>query len=96
LKGVISYAVNMTQSPVIDPGSLPNFLFSGADGPSHRESAMAPGAPASYNLLEAVRNLERKLIGEVLTIAANKSEAIKILGISRRTFYMKLKEYGLG
>jgi len=95
LKGVVSYAVNMTQSPVIDPGSLPNFLFSGSDAPQNCESAVAPGAPASYNLADAVRGLERKLIGEVLTMASNKSEAIKILGISRRTFYLKLKEYGL-
>lgn len=27
LKGVVSYAVHMTQSPSIDPGSLPKFLF---------------------------------------------------------------------
>ncbi|MDP2853038.1 MAG: sigma-54 dependent transcriptional regulator [Smithellaceae bacterium] len=96
LKGVVSYAVNMTQSPVIDPGSLPNFLFSGLDATQYRESAVAPGTSAAYNLAESVRDLERKLIGEVLTIASNKSEAIKMLGISRRTFYLKLKEYGLG
>ena len=97
LKGVVSYAVNMTQSPVIDTGSLPNFLFSGA---VVEERSIAPVLPVSgqtsYNLTEAVRELERKLIGEVLTSAPNKSEAIKILGISRRTFYLKLKEYGLG
>jgi transcriptional regulator with PAS, ATPase and Fis domain len=96
LKGVISYAVNMTQSPVIAPGSLPNFLFSGSGAPQYRESAPAPGTPLSYNLTQSVRDLERKLIGEVLAIASNKSEAIKMLGISRRTFYLKLKEYGLG
>ncbi|KAF0155923.1 MAG: transcriptional regulator containing PAS AAA-type ATPase and DNA-binding domain [Syntrophaceae bacterium] len=96
LKGVVSYAVNMTQLPVIDPGSLPNFLFSGLDATQYRESVVAPGTSAAYNLAESVRDLERKLIGEVLTIAANKSEAIKMLGISRRTFYLKLKEYGLG
>lgn len=95
LKGVISYAVNMTQSPVIEPGSLPNFLFSGSDATSHRESTVAPATPESYNLTQSVRALERKLMSEVLTIASNKSAAIKMLGISRRTFYLKLKEYGL-
>lgn len=92
LKGVMSYAVNMTQSPVIDTGSLPNFIFSGTD--------RRPGPPAasrtSYNLAEAVRDVERRLIGEVLATAANKTEAIRLLGISRRTFYLKLKEYDLG
>ncbi len=95
LKGVVSYAVHMTQSPVIEPGSLPNFIFSGSNAPQYRESTVAAGMPASYNLTQSVRDLERKLIGEVLAMASNKSEAIKILGISRRTFYLKLKEYGL-
>ncbi len=96
LKGVVSYAVNMTQSPVIDPGSLPNFLFVGK---SYQDRLAVPAVEAvqtSRNLTEAVKALERKLIGEVLATAPNKSEAIKILGISRRTFYLKLKEYGLG
>ena len=96
LKGVIGYAVNMTASSIIDPGSLPNFLFSGSDAPPYRENAVAHGAPSSCNLIESVRDLERKIIGEVLNMASNKSEAIKMLGISRRTFYLKLKEYGLG
>ena len=95
LKGVVSYAVNMTQSPVMDPDSLPNFLFSGPDAPQYREDDATRRAPELYNLAEAVRDLERKLIGEALTFAPNKSEAIKMLGISRRTFYLKLKEYGL-
>ena len=95
LKGVVSYAVNMTQSPVIDTGSLPNFLFSGQTV-QERLTAPAPlSGQTSYNLTHAVRDLERKLISEVLAAAPNKSEAIKILGISRRTFYLKLKEYGL-
>lgn len=96
LKGVVSYAVNMTQSPAIDPASLPKFLFSEPGGPQqYSEGTAAPGAPVSYNLIQSVRDLERKLIGEVLAVAPNKSEAIKMLGISRRTFYLKLKEYGL-
>lgn len=96
LKGVVSYAVNMTESPVIDPGSLPNFIFSGVSAADRLAALPAPTAQTSYNLPEAVRDLERKLIREVLSTASNKSEAIKMLGISRRTFYLKLKEYGLG
>lgn len=95
LKGVVSYAVNMTGSSVIAPSSLPNFLFSG-DPP--REQAAAPveySGERTYNLTEAVRNLEKQLIKEVLANSENKSAAIKTLGISRRTFYLKLKEYGL-
>lgn len=36
LKGVMSYAVNMTQSPVIDTGSLPNFIFQQRTGARDR------------------------------------------------------------
>jgi transcriptional regulator with PAS, ATPase and Fis domain len=39
--------------------------------------------------------VERILIREALAKSANKSEAIKKLGISRRTFYIKIKQYGL-
>lgn len=95
LKGVVSYAVNMTQSSVIDPASLPKFLFSESDAPLCDGDSGASRAPVSYNLIRSVRELEQKLIREVLALTSNKSEAIKILGISRRTFYLKLKEYGL-
>ncbi|MDD4355638.1 MAG: sigma 54-interacting transcriptional regulator [Smithellaceae bacterium] len=95
LKGVVSYAVNMAQSPLIDPSSLPKFLFSGPDTPQNHGRIVPGGVAASYNLVESIRDLERKLITEALTIAPNKSAAIKMLGISRRTFYLKLKEYGL-
>ena len=95
LKGVVSYAVNMTQSSMIDPGSLPNFLFSPNAQSGESQTAASPEAPSSYNLIQAVQDLERNMIGEVLSIAPNKSKAIKMLGISRRTFYLKMKEYGL-
>ncbi len=96
LKGVVSYAVNMTQSPVMDPGSLPNFLLAGKSDTDRPAVPASSGAEPSYNLTEAVRDLERRLITEVLAVSPNKSEAIRMLGISRRTFYLKLKEYGLG
>ena len=95
LKGVVSYAVNMTQSSVIDAGSLPNFLFSDPAGPDGAPPSVAASGPVSLNLTEAVRDLERRLIAEALAAFPNRSEAIRALGISRRTFYLKLKEYGL-
>ena len=96
LKGVVSYAVNMTGSPVIAPSSLPNFLFTN-DTPVEQlpPPSMEYAPERTYNLTEAVRNLERQLIEEVLARSENKSAAIKMLGISRRTFYLKLKEYRL-
>jgi len=95
LKGVVSYALNMTQSPVIDVGSLPNFLLSESPGRDGLEPQAAESGPASLHLTQAVRDLERRLISEALASSSNRSEAIRALGISRRTFYLKLKEYGL-
>jgi transcriptional regulator with PAS, ATPase and Fis domain len=95
LKGVVDYAVHMTQSPLIGPVSLPKFLFSGQDVPPNHAAMVSGGARSSYNLVESVRDLERKLITGALTVAPNRSEAIKMLGVSRRTFYLKLRAYGL-
>jgi transcriptional regulator with PAS, ATPase and Fis domain len=44
-------------------------------------------------LSTAVQHTEKEVIKDVLQQARNRSEAIKILGISRRTFYAKLKQY---
>jgi transcriptional regulator with PAS, ATPase and Fis domain len=96
LKGVVSYALNMTRSAAIGSGSLPNFLLSGKAAQDQLAGRSAGLAKPSYKIAEAVRDLERKMIGDVLALTSNKSEAIKMLGISRRTFYLKLKEYGLG
>jgi transcriptional regulator with PAS, ATPase and Fis domain len=43
----------------------------------------------------AVQHTEKEVIKDVLQQAKNRSEAIKMLGISRRTFYVKLKQYNL-
>ena len=90
LKGVVSYAVNMTHSPMIDAGSLPNFLFAAKADEKRMPAPPAMPLQPCYNLTQAVRDLEKRLIAEVLAAAPKKSEAIKILGISRRTLYLKL------
>ncbi len=42
-----------------------------------------------------VEQLEKEVISMVIKKCRNKSTAIKVLGISRRTFYLKLKKYRL-
>ena len=49
----------------------------------------------TLDLTTVVQQVERDLIRAVLTKSANRTEAIRALGISRRTFYMKIKQYGL-
>jgi DNA-binding NtrC family response regulator len=46
-------------------------------------------------LSTAIEHTEKEVIKEVLQKARTRSEAIEILGISRRTFYTKLKQYNL-
>ncbi len=98
LKGVVDYAVTMATGFLITDNYLPDFLLP----PEHRKDDKAqtethqPTADQGLGLLStAVQHAERKIIREVLQQAKNRSEAIKILGISRRTFYSKLKQYNL-
>jgi transcriptional regulator with PAS, ATPase and Fis domain len=60
-----------------------------------------PGGPAAdleqFNLHKMTAKMEYDTIRTVLNLTnGNKAQAIKILGISKRTFYMKLEKYGLG
>lgn len=52
--------------------------------------------PKPYDLKETVARVERELILEALENSKdNRSNAIKVLGISRRAFYDKLRRYNL-
>ncbi|MBI5606624.1 MAG: sigma 54-interacting transcriptional regulator, partial [Deltaproteobacteria bacterium] len=98
LKGVIAYAVSMTDGTHISPKSLPLF-FHTSKPPQVREASKVP-APAlvskqDFRLKMAVRQFEKDHIQEVLEKSKNKTDAIRNLGISRRSFYLKLKQYGL-
>lgn len=94
LKGVVSYAINMSTDTYIRPNSLPNFLFAQvqAESPEKIESSTAEDL---NNIAQATSELEKKIIRKVLEETQNRSAAIKKLGISRRTFYQKIKKYGL-
>lgn len=94
LKGVVSYAVNMSRDSIVSPSSLPNFLFTQEPKSNHSGVSITSLKDKTYNLADAVKNLEKKLIKETLEISENRTMAIKKLGISRRTFYIKMKQYG--
>lgn len=98
LKGVVDYAVNMSSRAAIDPSALPSFLHSGtamAEEANDRPDAAisVPGRDARMGTI--IRDVERDLIRDALSKSVNRTEAIKRLGISRRTFYIKLRQYGL-
>jgi transcriptional regulator with PAS, ATPase and Fis domain len=86
----------MTRGLTIPPGSLPSFFFS--ETPTiddHDVPSISLLKDETYNLTKVVDLFEKNFIKNVLMTASNKTEAIKILKISRRTFYMKLNKFNL-
>jgi transcriptional regulator with PAS, ATPase and Fis domain len=98
LRGVIDYTVTMATGSLITEDDLPDFLLSEE---SHaRKSGLKRPLDSGINpkqglLLTILQQTEREVIKEVMQKAKNKTEAIKVLGISRRTFYTKIKQYQL-
>jgi DNA-binding NtrC family response regulator len=98
LKGVVDYMVTMATGSVITEKYLPDFLLSAEQQHLENDEGWQRQIKNEQNvglLSMAVQNAEREVIRDVLQQAKNKSEAIKILGTSRRTFYAKLKQYNL-
>jgi transcriptional regulator with PAS, ATPase and Fis domain len=98
LEGVVNYMVTMATGSLITENYFPDFLFPAKH--RHRENNESRHRHFKTGqdlgvLSTAVQDTERKVIRDVLQQAKNRSEAIKILGISRRTFYAKLKQYNL-
>ena len=98
LKGVVDYAITMAAGSLITSDCLPSFLLTQKELKQRNDTGLPPASVniENYSALPvAVQNLEREMIKQVLARSANKSEAIRALGISRRTFYIKIKQYGL-
>ena len=98
LKGVVDYMVTMATGSVITEKYLPDFLLSAEQQLRENDEGWQRQTKTEQNvglLSMAVQNTEKEVIRDVLQQAKNKSEAIKILGTSRRTFYAKLKQYNL-
>ncbi len=98
LKGVVDYMVTMTTDSLITQNHLPDFLLSSdhrRDETVEHQDQLLKIDPDIGLLSTAVQQTEKKIISEVLYQAKNRSEAIRMLGISRRTFYTKLKQYNL-
>ena len=99
LKGVVDYAATMATGPILTPDFLPSFLYA-KEKPGRKKNRQSDlsyfmGADRKSLLSSVLQQVERNLIKKVLERSKTKTEAIKTLGISRRTFYAKIKEYGL-
>jgi transcriptional regulator with PAS, ATPase and Fis domain len=85
LENTIEYAVNMENSGFISANNLPAKFKRNKDKPSNTEG------------LVSVKNLEKEAILNALSTYGykNKTAAAKAIGMSRATFYRKLKEYDI-
>lgn len=88
LKNVIEHAVILCLGDMITVENLPVFFK------KHNDGFVSPGVDEEA-LPEQVEQLEREVIARVVKKYGNKSDAIKALGISRRSFYLKLKKYNI-
>jgi DNA-binding NtrC family response regulator len=89
LRTAVEHAVVLCKGDKITPRDLPPWVRNPGGGPA---VAPAPKAPSSLSIEEN----EKQLIIRALKQAnGNRTLAAKILGISRRTLYRKLAEYGL-
>jgi len=84
LKNVVERAIVLARGSEITPDELPEELLHGPPEPS----APAPGAS-----VQTLKELEVNAIRSALEECnGNKSKAAKLLGISRKTFYKRLRE----
>ena len=88
LENVVERAVIMARGDLISQGELPDAIR-GLDGEmENAEIDLSPG--------RSLREVERDMILRTLEdTGGNRTRAAEILGISRRTLQLKLKEYGV-
>ena len=92
LQNVLEHACIMrNEEDLIDSSSLPEYLR-----PKEKEHQLKPMEEVSnYNIKEMICELEKELIQEAIRKFPNKTKAIEELGISRRSFYEKIKRYNI-
>lgn len=85
LQNVIQAAVYLTNGETIYPDALPPQVK------QHKSYY----SPSSRTLAESLEEVEKRILQETLEVCPNKKEAASILGLSKSTFYEKLKKYEL-
>jgi len=88
LENIIERAVIMAREVVIRPEDFPAFLQD-----SNNDTPAAKPVPASGRLL---KDMEKEMIMTTLEdMGGNRTKTAALLGISRRTLQLKLKDYGI-
>ncbi|MEJ2716938.1 MAG: sigma 54-interacting transcriptional regulator [Deltaproteobacteria bacterium] len=98
LKSVVDYAATMSEWGEVGPESLPFSMFLEKSALPVEES-LSKGFHLNFQggrfLRSVIRDVEKNLIAKAIEKSRTRSQAIRMLGISRRTFYKKIKEYDL-
>lgn len=88
LKNAVIYAVNTTQSDMIQPDDLPAFVL------NNDTVGSAAGRLQEAVTVQTIKQMERLAIQNALYRTANDvARAAKMLDIGRATLYRKMKEY---
>jgi transcriptional regulator with PAS, ATPase and Fis domain len=102
LRAVIDYAINMTETDVITPKDLPPYLtLSSAKSslsqklPTPRDKDAREVNDDSSPFKSIMNAFEKDLLETALKKTRNRTGAMKLLGLSRRAFYLKLNKHGL-
>ncbi len=88
LENVIERAVIMARGEQIGPDNFPSTIVNHESEPSGRSSVLSSG--------RSLKDVEKEMILKTLEdMGGNRTQTAKILGISRRTLQLKLKDFGI-
>jgi transcriptional regulator with PAS, ATPase and Fis domain len=98
LRSVIEYAVNMADTATINPTDLPHYLLLSDTKASLEGKLSPPGGNTSARqplYKEMMNAFERELLQAVMNKCTTRTQAMNMLGLSRRAFYQKLQRQGI-
>jgi two-component system response regulator HydG len=95
LENAIERALVLSDGAVLEPADFPEEILSQSNA-NRPESEAWLDSPAIETSLVTLETVEREHITRILiAVAGKREEAARILGITRRTLYDKIKRYGL-
>ena len=98
LRSVVHYALNMTDSNVMNPNDLPHYLLL-SEGRAALNKRLAPTGHEledfrrGFIYRDVMDAFEKDLLELILNRYRSRTEAMQVLGLSRRSFYLKLKKH---